>query len=98
MLFPITREENLYSSRKWANKSELNFLSKVQLTKKKDRILIKDPISNKWNIKQKTQGWFYSREYIYIYFYISESTAFLLQGLIYYEEVKLRRYNLKIKE
>ena len=48
MLFPITREENLYSSRKWANKSELNFLSKVQLTKKKDRILIKDLISNKW--------------------------------------------------
>ena len=49
MLLPITREENLYSSRKWANKSELIFLSKDQLTKKKDRILIKELISNKWN-------------------------------------------------
>ena len=29
---------------------------------------------------------------------ISEGTAFLLEGLTYNEEVKLRRYNLKIKE
>ena len=41
-----------------------NFLSKDQLTKKKDRILIKDLISNKWKYKTKKQGWFYSREYM----------------------------------
>ena len=41
-----------------------NFLSKDQLTKKKDRVLIKDLISNKWKYKTKKQGWFYSREYI----------------------------------
>ena len=32
---------------------------------------------------------------IYIFSNISEGTAFLLQGLTYNEEVKLRRYNLK---
>ena len=37
------------------------FLSKDQLTKKKDRILIKDLISNKWKYKTKKQGWFYWR-------------------------------------
>ena len=41
-----------------------NFLSKDQLTRKKDRILIKDLISNKWKYKTKKQGWFYTREYI----------------------------------
>ena len=41
-----------------------NLLSKDQLTKKKDRILIKDLISNQWKYKTKKQGWFYSREYI----------------------------------
>ena len=47
-------------------------------------------------IKQKRQGWFYSRKYIYIFFTnISEGTSFLLQGLTYSDGVKLRRYNLK---
>ena len=32
-------------------------------------------------MKQKKQGWFYSRDYIYIFTNISESTAFLFQGL-----------------
>ena len=67
MLLPITKEENLYSSRKWANKSELNFLSKAQLTKKKDRILIKDLISNKWKYKTKEARLILQSE-IYIYF------------------------------
>ena len=39
-----------------------NFLSNDQLTKKKDRILIKDLISNKWKYKTKKQGWFYDPE------------------------------------
>ena len=39
----------------------LNFWSNDQLTKKKDRILIKDLISTKWKyILKKRQGWFYS--------------------------------------
>ena len=76
----------------------VNFWSKDQLTKKKDLILIKDLISNKWKFKQKKQGWFHSQEYVYISTNISEGTAFLLEGLTYNEEVKLRRYNLKIKE
>ena len=48
-------------------------------------------------LKQKKQGWFYGREYIYIYILtnILEGTVFLFQGLTYNEEVKLRRYNLK---
>ena len=50
-------------------------------------------------IKQKKQGWFYSREYyIYIFTIISKGAAFLLQGLTHNEEAKLRRYNLKLKE
>ena len=36
----------------WHN-DEVNFLSKDQLTKKKDRILIKDLISNNWKYKTK---------------------------------------------
>ena len=36
----------------WDN-DEVNFLSKDQLTKKKDRILIKNLISNKWKYKTK---------------------------------------------
>ena len=75
----------------------LSFWSKDQLTKKKDRILIKDPISSKWKYKTK-EARLILQTGICIYFYISEGTAFLLQGLTYYEEVKLRRYNLKIKE
>ena len=47
------------------------------------------------NIKQKKQGWFYSREYIYIFTNILEDTASFLQGLTYNEAVRLRRYNLK---
>ena len=35
-----------------------NFLSKDQLTKKKDRILIKDLISNKWKYKTKSKAYF----------------------------------------
>ena len=48
----------------------VNFWSKDQLTKKKDLILIKDLISNKWKFKQKQQGWFHSQEYIYIYIFL----------------------------
>ena len=46
-------------------------------------------------IEQKKQGWFYSREYKFFVTNISEGTAFLLKGLTYNDEVKLRRYNLK---
>ena len=61
-----------------------NFWRKDQLTKKKDQILIKGSESAvSENIKQNKQGWFYSREYIYIFTNISEGTAFLLQGLTY---------------
>ena len=87
-----------YCHRQSALFRRVNFWSEDQLTKKKDLILIKDLISNKWKFKQKKQGWFHSQEYVYISTNISEGTAFLLEGLTYNEEVKLRRYNLKIKE
>ena len=42
-------------------------------------------------MKQKKQGWFYGREYTYFF----GGTAFLLQGVIYSDGAKLRRYKLK---
>ena len=54
----------IFRSDRMGSFTKFNFLSKDQLTKKKDRILIKDLISNKWKYRTKKQGWFYSREYI----------------------------------
>ena len=39
---------------------KFNFLSEDQLITKKDRILIKGLISNKWKYRTKKQGWFYN--------------------------------------
>ena len=44
--------------------------------------ILDPPLSE--NIKQKKQGWFYSRECIYIFTNISEDTTFLLQGVTYW--------------
>ena len=64
-----------------------NFLSKDQLTKKKDRILIKDLISNKWKYKTKSRLILQSGIY-YLLTNISEGMAFLLQGLTYNETLQ----------
>ena len=70
----------------------------TSLQKRKYRVLINDLISFKWKcIKQKKQGWLILKSRIYISFTnFSVGTAFLLEGLIYNDKVKLRRYNLKI--
>ena len=69
--------------------------ARTDVTKKKDRIFIKDLRSYKWNIEQKKQGWFYSREYTCIFFVtnISKGTAFLHQGLTDNDKVMLRQYD-----
>ena len=72
-----------------------NFLRKDQLTKKKERIVIKDVISDKWKYSQgqKKQGWFYSREYIIF------KQIFLKARPSFFKVLHImRRYNLKIRE
>ena len=78
--------------------NKFNFQIKDQLTKKKDRILIKDLISYNWKYKTKEARLIQLQSGIYIFTNMSEGTAFLFEGLTYDIEVKLRRYNLKIKE
>ena len=63
--------------------NKFNFWSKDQLTKEKDKILIKDLISNKWKYKTKEVRLIYSREYIF-FTNISEGRPFLLQCLTYH--------------
>ena len=62
--------------------SFFNFEGQDQLTKKKDRILIKDLIIYNWKYRNKRSKDTFTVGNIYsFYTNISEGTAFLLQGL-----------------
>ena len=64
--------------------------ARTNVTKKKDRILIKDLLRLSIYIEQKKQGWFTVGNIYFFVNNISEGTAFLLRGLTYSDKVKLR--------
>ena len=96
MLKYMVGYENLsFRSIKWPREANSILELRTNVPKKMDRILIKDLISYKLKYRTKEARLILQLGMYIFVTYISEGTVFFLQGLTYYDKVKLRRYNLK---